>query len=193
MRGTIDALHVALFLIATFVAAGLVHSAWLRSPASRRLCIPIDGGRRIRGRRIFGDNKTIRGFVVMVPAAAVAFAVGALVVGDPGRVGLWDLTVIQYAALGAWAGFGFMAAELPNSFVKRQLDIAPGTAPASRVGAVLGFLVDRLDSLLGLLIAVSVVVPTPPAVWAWMLVIGPAVHWSFSVLLYRTGVKARPA
>jgi hypothetical protein len=33
--------------------------------------------------------------------------------------------------LGVCAGFGFMAGELPNSFVKRQLGIRPGERYAS--------------------------------------------------------------
>jgi hypothetical protein len=55
------------------------------------------------------------------------------------------------------------------------------------------FLIDRLDSIVGMLIAVSIVVPTPWMTWVYVIVIGPAVHWSFSVLLYYIGVKARPA
>ena len=190
-----DPLLCALFLIIAFVLAGLAHSAWLRSPVSRRLAIPLDGGARFRGRRIFGDNKTIRGFVVMIPAAAATFGALALAAGvlPTTAGGLWDLTPAAYTALGAWAALGFMLGELPNSFVKRQLDIAPGEAAGGRVAAVVGFVVDRLDSIVGMLAAVSVAVPTSWTTWMWVIVLGPAIHWSFSVLLYRLGVKARPA
>jgi len=58
---------------------------------------------------------------------------------------------------------------------------------------VICFVVDRVDSILGALIAVSVVVPTPPMMWAYVLLIGPGVHLAFSALLYRLGVKARAA
>jgi len=44
-----------------------------------------------------------------------------------------------------------------------------------------------------MLVAVSLVVPTPWMTWVYVIVIGPTVHWSFSVLLYHIGVKARPA
>ena len=98
-----------------------------------------------------------------------------------------------YAALGAWAGLGFMLGELPNSFVKRQLDVAPGQAPRGRVGALVSFIVDRTDSIIGMLIALSVAVPTPWMTWLYSLLIGPGIHLAFSVLLYRLGVKARPA
>jgi hypothetical protein len=193
---TVDPLRAAVFLITAFVLAGLVHSAWLRSRRSQRWNMPLDGGHTLRGRRIFGANKTVRGFLVMVPATAITFAaLGTLaqLASNSAPTGLWTLTPAQFAALGAWAATGFMLGELPNSFVKRQLDIAPGEAPHSSAGTVIAFLVDRLDSILGMLAAVAIAVPTPWMTWAWVIVLGPAVHWSFSVLLFRLGVKARPA
>lgn len=192
---TPDPLACALFLTVAFIMAGLAHSVWLRMPASRRLLIPLDGGLSFRGRRLFGENKTVRGFVVMVPAAAAAFAalhatLSAL--APESSASLWSLTSGEYAALGAWAGFGFMFGELPNSFVKRQLGVAPGMAPPSRAGAITTFIVDRIDSILGMLIVVSLVAPTPWMTWVYVLLIGPGIHLAFSVLLHRLGVKARP-
>jgi hypothetical protein len=76
---TPNPLGIALFIVAAFIIAGSIHSAWLASPVSRRLQIPVDGGLHIRGRRLFGDNKTVRGFIVMPPAAGFAFwALGVL-------------------------------------------------------------------------------------------------------------------
>ncbi len=193
---TLDPLACALFLTVAFILAGLAHSAWLRMPASRRLLVPLDGGAHVRGKRLFGENKTVRGFVVMVPAAAAAFAALHAIVSrvSPSIAGeLWRLDASGYAILGAVAGLGFMLGELPNSFVKRQFDVAPGMAAPGRVGAAVTFIVDRVDSILGMLIAMSLVVPTPWMLWLYVLVIGPGIHLAFSVLLYRIGVKARPA
>ena len=192
----LDPLAAALFVTVAFVLAGLAHSAWLRTRASRRLMMPLDGGLRFRGRRVFGDNKTVRGFVVMVPAAALAFAglsAALALSSQEGLSDLWPLSIGGYAALGAWTGLGFMAGELPNSFVKRQLDIAPGRAPRGVLATTICFVGDRVDSILGALFALSVVVPTPPMMWVYVLLIGPGIHLAFSALLYRLGVKARPA
>jgi hypothetical protein len=85
-----------------------------------------------------------------------------------------------------------MLGELPNSFVKRQLGIAPGAAPKhGGAAAVIAFAADRLDSTIGVLVAVSLTVPTPWMTWAWVLLLGPGIHLGFSVLLFRLGVKAR--
>jgi len=186
----------ALFIILAFVVAGFAHSAWLGSRWSRRLLMPLDGGARIRGRRVFGDNKTLRGFAIMVPAAAASFWMLWMVISTTSptiAIALWWLSPGEYAVLGAWAGLGFMLGELPNSFVKRQLDIAPGTAPRGRIAGVVSFAVDRLDSILGMLLAVSLAAPTPWLTWLYVIVVGPAIHFSFSLLLYRLGVKERTA
>jgi CDP-2,3-bis-(O-geranylgeranyl)-sn-glycerol synthase len=189
-----DPLAVAMFLLVAFVAAGFAQLAWMKSRHAAPFMAPLDGGRTFRGKRLFGANKCWRGFVVMVPAAGAAFvALRLLFAALPPwfAVGLWPLSPASYGALGLWAGFAFMAAELPNSFVKRQLGITPGTASEHPVLGPLFFCIDRLDSVLGVLLALSLVVPVPLMAWVCVLLAGPVLHGLFSVLLYRAGVKAR--
>jgi hypothetical protein len=188
-----NSLACAWFLIGAFVIAGLAQTTWLATAVSRRFAWPLDGGATFRGRRVFGANKTLRGFVVMVPAAAGAFAFLAALIGNPAAAGLWPLSVPGYALLGACAGVGFMAGELPNSFIKRQLDVRPGDRAQHPLSAAVQFLIDRIDSGVGMLIAVSVVAPTPAMAWLLVLVIGPTFHWGFSVAMFYLGLKPRPA
>ena len=187
----VDSIACGSFLLAAMTLAGVLQTAWFATPASQALAIPLDGGLTVNGRRLFGANKTVRGFAVMVPAAAASFV---LLSGlAPHSLGLWDLPPFSFAVLGASAGFGFMAGELPNSFVKRQLGIAPGTAARTSLGRAVQFVADRLDSGVGMLAAVSALAPTPWQTWAVVLTFGPAVHWSFSVVMFRLGLKTRPA
>ena len=188
---TVDSIAVAVFLLAAFTLAGAAHTAWLATAASKRFAQPLDGGLTFRGKRLFGANKTFKGFVVMVPAAAASFALLAGVA--PTSAGLWELSLGSYAGLGAIAGFGFMAGELPNSFVKRQLGIPPGMSATTPLAAVLQFSIDRLDSGLGMLAVVSAAVPTPWTTWTVILITGPAIHWTFSLVMFRLGLKARAA
>jgi CDP-2,3-bis-(O-geranylgeranyl)-sn-glycerol synthase len=185
----------AAFLIAAFTFAGACQTAWLAAPASRRFAMPLDGGRTLGGRRLLGDNKTIRGFIVIVPAASLAFGLLAwlMVTSPAGLAGLWSLTPVQYALLGAWGALGFMAGELPNSFVKRRLGIRPGAAAEGHLRAPLFSVVDRIDSIVGLMLALMVVVPVPWGTWLCVVLVGPALHGLFSVALFRLGVKVRPA
>jgi hypothetical protein len=189
---TVEPLGCAFFLLGAFALAGCAQAAWLGSAVARGFAWPIDGGWTLRGRRVFGSNKTARGFIVMIPATAAAFFTLSLA-AHPATHGLWALTPLQYAALGLLAGAGFMAGELPNSLIKRQLDIAPGRGPAGRLARPLFFIVDRVDSVLGALIAIASVMPVPWLTVGVVLLFGPVVHGLFSVLTFRLGGKERPS
>jgi hypothetical protein len=131
--------------------------------------------------------------MVMVPAAASAFVLLAVLAPDAARQQLWAVSLPSYALLGAWAALGFMAGELPNSFLKRQLDIAPGAAPGGRSAAIVHFVVDRLDSGVGMLAAMSLAVEVPWLTWTCVLTFGLFIHWSFSLVMFRLGLKGRAA
>ena len=191
----LDPVVLAVFLVAAVVPAGFAQSLWLASPAARAFAWPLDAGLTLRGRRLFGVNKTIKGFVVMVPATALSFGALAAALGlsSERSLGLWAVGPVAYVGLGLLAGLGFMAGELPNSFIKRQLGVAPGQA-AEGVGAGWLFaLLDRVDSVIGLLLALSLAVPVPGATWIYLLLIGPVLHAMFSLLVFRLGGKARAA
>jgi len=184
----------AALLVVAFILAGFAQTAWFAWEGSQAFTVPLDGGLTFRGRRLFGDNKTLRGLIVMVPAGAAALPISAFVLSRilPSPTGLWPLTMGGYAAMGAWCALGFMLGELPNSFLKRQLGIAPGTASTGR-GLAWQLAADRLAPGIGLLVAASLVVHVPWTTWAIVLSIGPIFHWSFSVLMFHLGLKPRPA
>lgn len=185
----------ALFVVTAFMLSGLCQAMWLASPASRPFAVPIDGGLTFRGRRLFGDNKTLRGFIVMVPATTAAFCLlwWFAVAPRPAMSGLWPLGGATYALLGLVAGIGFMAGELPNSFVKRQLDIEPGAPASGSAARALFFVVDHVDSAAGATLALSLVVPVPWQAWIYIALVGPILHGAYSVLLFQLGGKARAA
>jgi len=54
------------------------------------------------------------------------------------------------------------------------------------------FVLDRVDSVLGVLIVLTAMLPVAPGTWAWVLLFGPGTHWLFSLWLYYLDVKARP-
>jgi len=85
-------------------------------------------------------------------------------------------------------GLGAVVGELPNSFLKRQLDIGPGSQRRSILGAV--FVVfDQGDFVLGawLLLAPVWVMPVPEGVVAFAVVV--AVHMLVNVIGYTIGAR----
>ena len=58
------------------------------------------------------------------------------------------------AVWGLLLGVGYIGGELPNSFIKRQLDIAPG-APATSWSAIPFWLADQLDSVAGIFLVLG--------------------------------------
>ena len=190
---TVDPLVCALFLILGFAVAGTAQALWLALPCSRRFSWPLDGGRTFRGRRIFGDNKTVRGFVVMLPCTGAAFVLLSLGADDSVAARLWPLSSLQYGALGVLGAIGCMTGELPNSFIKRQAGIPPGAPATGGRLRILGYVIDRIDSPLGALGLIALAVPVPLATAVYVLLAGPLMHGAFSVLAFRLGGKTRPA
>lgn len=189
-----DGLANAVWLVAALSLAGVAHVLWLKSRWSRLFDQPLDGGATFRGRRVFGANKKLRG-LLMMPIASMA--VFALLAGARGAypawlaAGMWEMSTAEYALLGLACGLAFMLAELPNSFVKRQLDVAPGDEPRQKWLRPVCFVIDRGDSTLGVLMVVTLALPVSAATWLWMLALGPASHAAFSGWMYLARLKAR--
>jgi CDP-2,3-bis-(O-geranylgeranyl)-sn-glycerol synthase len=172
------------WLAAPVVAAALVHVVVLRFRWLEPLRIPLDGGAVWRGRRIFGDNKTVRGAAVMIGVSTLATILQG--VFRLPSLEYFDYGAATLALVGMLLGIGFVAGELPNSFVKRQLGVAPG-AHAGTWHA----LADQLDSVVGALLTLSLVWVPPLHVWIIALVMGAGLHVAVNGLFVLLGVKRR--
>jgi CDP-2,3-bis-(O-geranylgeranyl)-sn-glycerol synthase len=91
---------------------------------------PLDGHLCVRGRRVLGDNKTIRGLVVGVLFGALFGYIQSLLYTTT----QWAvaLSLVSYASpvfamgLGGLLGFGALVGDAIKSCIKRGIDIAPG-------------------------------------------------------------------
>lgn len=185
----------ALWFAAPVIAAGLVHIVIMKQgffPALAR--VPLDGGRTFRGRRIFGTNKTLRGAVV-TPLATIPFALLQSYLSLhhewARQLAFVDPQLISPVAWGALLGTGYVLGELPNSFLKRQLEIAPGEgAPGWR--GPLFWMLDQLDSLIGILLLLSLALgPVPVRAWLALIAMTLVVHPLTSLLMYAFKLKTR--
>ncbi len=188
-----------LWLAVPVVFSGVFHMFVVKQRWLARLARPIDGGRCVRGRRVFGDNKTWRGVLVMIGASAAAGAVQGLLGGRAlyglsalGDVWLLDDTPLgyaaQYGAAHALLGLGYALGELPNSFLKRQIDIAPGKAGAGLLGAFF-LLLDQSDSVVACLLVGWLVFPLSGALALLSIASMTALHLVLNAALHRGGVR----
>ena len=188
------ALAQVLWLALPVLAGGALHIAVIRRDALPALArLPLDGGRTLRGRRLFGDNKTVRGAVVMVGgtiAATLALALLARLVPALAALPLARVQAEHPALWGALLGTGYILGELPNSFAKRQLGIAPGAAGTGRLRGVF-WVADQVDSLLGILVMLSLVWVPTPAIALGLVALTLAIHPAAAALMVGLGLKQR--
>ena len=173
------------------LGGAIVHGACMKFGWVGFLARPMDGGRRLRGRPVFGHSKTFRGPVLVAVGSA---AVYALQCGILHRIGaLQSIELVDYGQLPGWwfgalAGAAAELSELPNSFVKRRLGIDPGGTTRGWLAGVF-YLWDQLDVLLGYWLVFALVIPATPLRLAASLVIAGTFHPLLTVAGYLLGMR----
>jgi CDP-diglyceride synthetase len=176
----------ALWVVAPVLGAYLLHAPVLRFDLLHALTVPLDSGLTLRGRRIFGANKTWRGAVVMFVGAVITTLLAAQ---SPAWANHWPPTLrmhpLGYAAL---LGLGFVAGELPNSFLKRQLGIQPGDQRRSMLGVALSIF-DQADFVPGIWLALAPLWLIPPVQALVVFAVAVVVHLLINVIGYAIGAR----
>jgi hypothetical protein len=187
LRPVIDGLLVFLAVL----GAPILHAPVLRWDLLRALKVPLDGGRSLGGHRLFGDNKTVRGALCMILGCLLATVALAqwpwwweealpegLTEHGPGLVGLL-------------VGVGIVIGELPNSFLKRRMGVAPGTQRGGAAGLALSAL-DQFDLVLGVWVALLPLWVMPPGTLLAAIVVVTVVHLAINVIGHRIGARSAP-
>jgi hypothetical protein len=177
-------------LLGGAILSGLcVKYGWLSSFAR-----PIDSGRTLRGRRIFGANKI---YAAIISAALGNAIVLGLQIDWLHRFAVFrSLELVDYGTVNGWLlglveGLLASFSELPNSFVKRQLDVVPGQLATGAWGSVFYF-VDQVDSALGAWIGLSFVIPATLDRIVSSVVLLFFGHQLVTVVGYALGMRKNP-
>jgi hypothetical protein len=129
------------------LGGALVHAPILRYDLLPALKLPLDAGAAPGGKRLLGDNKTVRGALVM--AGGTFAATLALHRFDWYRRRLpAELQAAGPVRHGAALGAAVVLGELPNSILKRRLGIEPGDRRGAALGVALA-IHDQADFVLG--------------------------------------------
>jgi len=166
----------------------ILHGFCLKYGWLRAVAVPIDRGALLRGRPLFGANKTYRGLLAVALGAATGYVLQSAV-PELQPPALRGLPTPGVALFGFALGGAAMLSELLNSLLKRQLGIAPG-APGRGFATAVFYLVDQVDFLLGAwLVAWPWVSPTLSRV-LWSILFVVVVHQSISSLGALLGMRA---
>lgn len=124
---------------------------------------PIDFGKNfIDGKRIFGDNKTWKGLVLSVTICILVSIIWGIIcsyipsIGDRNWLYIYNENTVPYNILtGGLMGLTYSFFELPNSFFKRRLNIAPGkSSKVEGKKRLIFFIIDQFDSMIGVMLVV---------------------------------------
>lgn len=174
------------------VVAGILNMVWCKVRACDFLKVPIDFGKNMPdGRRIFGENKTFKGFVGMVIFGAVLSVLWGLIAkASPALADFnyfyrnYDNTFLYNLMTGALSGFAYALFELPNSFLKRRLGITPGKNDINGAKRVFFIFLDQADSVFGCVLVVCIFFPLPVWFYFVYVLVGALTHIIMNMLLY---------
>ena len=174
-------ISVRIFLCLLFAAT--FHLGLARSRAGGFLRKPIH-------QKWFGENKTWRG-LLLEPLLAVP-AVWAMQRWEMrvGNESLVSFLSVSPVLLGVFLGSARILGELPNSFLKRRLGIAPGTHP--RRGRLWIALYDQADSTIPISIGVVLWFGLPFAECVWLIVSLTISFFFGRLFLFGVGLKKSP-
>jgi CDP-diglyceride synthetase len=139
-----------LLIVLPVLLAGITFIICLKEDYFSWLKMPADFGMKFRGKRLFGENKTLRGFIIMPLATWIA----VIMIGYVMKFFDFesDKALFDYSLSGSYKalvyGLAYPLGELPNSFIKRQLDIGPGGRAHGNLTRMFFNLLDKIDSLL---------------------------------------------
>ena len=136
-----DTLNLLWLAIGLFIAGILEAFLW-KTPLFQLLNIPIQT-------QWFGANKKWRGLVslplaMLVSVYFISFIEKLIPNLPPDAILFSNFNLLEFGLL---VGFIFNLSELPNSFIKRRLDIPPGDESSK-----IFYFIDHMDSTYGVLI-----------------------------------------
>lgn len=146
---------------------------------------PVDFNKKIGGKRIFGSHKTLRGFFFGIITAIVIVYIQIQVYGIPFfyNISLLDYSSNNFFILGFLFGFGALFGDAIKSFFKRRVGISPGKT---------WFPFDQIDSVLGIILLVSIIyVPSVTYILA-MIMIELILHLVFVYLGFLLKIREQP-
>lgn len=172
------------------IIAGILNSVWCKSSCLKALSVPMDGGRNLwDGKRLFGDNKTWKGFlgyIVLNMLCMVLWGFACKGLGIESYNFFYrgvTNTPVYNLVIGFLLGLAYAVFELPNSFIKRRFGIVPGKS-ISGFRKVFFVFFDQADSVFGCVLVVCLYAPMSVGFYFLYVFVGAITHIIINMLLY---------
>ena len=181
-------LYITMFPV---ILEGVFNMLLLHIPFLKSHCRPIDGGKNwTDGKRIFGDSKSVLGFWLMTLFGGFMELFWGLLLQGLGETKRSLLYLYFENApgfnflIGMLFGFLYMLFELPNSFIKRRLSVSASEQGDRRRGLkLIFFILDQIDSMLGIMLCLGILVHLSPAQIVFAVFLGGLTHVLVNCLL----------
>lgn len=178
-----------LFTLFFFLPAGVANSAPViaaKIPGLKNFNQPIDFGLKFRGIRVFGDHKTIRGYLAGILISIVLVYIEKLIYMNSEFI--QEISYVDYSEtnvfiFGFLLGFGALLGDSIKSFFKRRVGIKPGKS---------WFPFDQIDYILGGLLFISFYVNLPVQVYLYTLIVWFLLHLITVFIGYHLGIRKDP-
>jgi len=177
------------------IMGGIFNMLFTRTGLYKGHRMPMDFGRTLKdGKRIFGEHKTWIGFCSMILFCVVSQVFWGLLLcafsasSHSELYNIYQNSCAYNAFAGLLFGFVYMLFELPNSFIKRRLDIPEGRTVSGGKGAVF-FIVDQVDSLLGVMLVLMLLSGISGKKYFAYVLLGGLTHIAVNLTLYRLKVR----
>lgn len=193
MMKTILTMYITMMPV---ILAGISNMVVVKRNWFKKRAKPMDGGKELKdGKRIFGNNKTWLGFLTMIGCSIVTHVVWGLIcrlftdMQSMNQIYLYyENTVLYNAIVGAIMGAAYMIFELPNSFIKRRLDIRDGQTEKGLKGKIF-FVIDQLDSMFGVILVLVVVSKIGLLQYIGYVFLGGLTHICVNLVLYKLKIR----
>ena len=177
------------------ILGGILNMLFVKTNFYKKYKYPIDCNRKFRdGKRIFGDNKTWIGIVSMIVCCMISqvligFICNVFHINSHNQIyNFYENKFIFNVLMGFLFGFTYMLFELPNSFVKRRLDIACGKTNTNIIGKLF-FVIDQIDSLIGVMLILVIFAKISWKQYFVYIFIGGFTHIMVNLFLYKIKVR----
>ena len=176
-----------LYALIPIIFAGISNMIFVKSKFLRSWYAPLDGGKTLAdGKRIFGDNKTWKGFIGMIVLTSLWTGILHIYPDKASSLkpGWW------LYCFGAVLGLAYVVFELPNSFIKRRINIPPGKN-IKGIKGVFFTVIDQVDSLIGCVTAMSLFTEMSFGEFCFVVLVCSMVHYLINILMYFVKLKSQ--